>query len=396
MFTQSKLVAQELERAVHPGEEFSVSALVTGKLNDHYSKATLARLTTSKDSESQLGTDQLQYIQELRRSCSQLTYSVMTTAETAQIELQTEVDPNAPHSFIYITILQCPLGFSFDQRERKCDCNEYLRSKTSQITCDITTEMIEVPGNIWIGNLSNNRLGAHQHCPLDYCNPEHHSIDLSNQHQQCTSNRSGVLCGACNSGFSLALGTARCLDNCSHYYLFLIIPFALAGVAIVFILLKCNLTVSMGTTNALIFYANIIHTNRTIFFPQSNVSIVTRFLAVFIAWLNLDLGIETCLYRGMTAYANTWLQFVFPVYIWLLVLIMIYSSRYSVTASKLIGRNAVSVLATLFLLSYAKLLRTIIAVVSPISIDDEEGKHHLLWLMDGNVSYFSAPHAVLL
>ena len=97
----------------------------------------------------------------------------------------------------------------------------------------------------------------------------------------------------------------------------------------------------------------------------------------------------------MTAYANTWLQFVFPVYIWLLVLIMIYSSRYSVTASKLIGRNAVSVLATLFLLSYAKLLRTIIAVVSPISIDDEEGKHHLLWLMDGNVSYFSAPHAVL-
>ena len=256
-------------------------------------------------------------------------------------------------------------------------------------------KQIEVPGNFWIGNLSNNRLGAHQHCPLDYCNPEPHSIDLSKQHQQCTSNRSGVLCGACNSGFSLALGTARCLDNCSHYYLFLIIPFALAGVAIIFILLKCNLTVSMGTTNALIFYANIIHTNRTIFFPQSNVSIVTRFLAVFIAWLNLDVGIETCLYRGMTAYANTWLQFVFPVYIWLLVLIMIYSSRYSVTASKLIGRNAVSVLATLFLLSYAKLLRTIIAVVSPISIDDEEGKHHLLWLMDGNVSYFSAPHAVL-
>ena len=116
---------------------------------------------------------------------------------------------------------------------------------------------------------------------------------------------------------------------------------------------------------------------------------------MFIAWLNLDLGIETCLYRGMTAYANTWLQFVFPVYIWLLVLIMIYSSRYSVTASKLIGRNAESVLATLFLLSYAKLLRITIAVVSLISIEDEDRKDHLLWLMDGNVSYFSAPHAVL-
>ena len=118
-------------------------------------------------------------------------------------------------------------------------------------------------------------------------------------------------------------------------------------------------------------------------------------LAVFVAWLNLDLGIETCFCRGMTAYANVWLQFVFPVYIWLLVLVMIYSSRNSVTASKIIGRNAVSVLATLFLLSYAKLLRTVIAAVSSTSLGDEAGRRHLLWLMDGNVVYFSAPHAVL-
>jgi len=40
--------------------------------------------------------------------------------------------------------------------------------------------------------------------------------------------------------------------------------------------------------------------------------------SVFIAWLNLDIGIETCFYDEMTAYSKTWLQFVFPVYIWLL------------------------------------------------------------------------------
>ena len=47
------------------------------------------------------------------------------------------------------------------------------------------------------------------------------------------------------------------------------------------------------------------------------------FWAFFIAWLNLDLGIETCLYDGMDAYAKTWLQFLFPAYIWTIVIIII-------------------------------------------------------------------------
>ena len=152
---------------------------------------------------------------------------------------------------------------------------------------------------------------------------------------------------------------------------------------------------SLGTINALILYANIIHVNATIFFPQDEQFAIMKILQTFIAWLNLDLGIEACFYKSMTPYGYNWLQFVFPVYIWVLVLIMIYTSRYSVTVSKIIGHNAVSVLATLFLLSYTKLLRSVIAAVSSISLKDEDGKSHLLWRMDANVSYFSVPHAVL-
>ena len=42
----------------------------------------------------------------------------------------------------------------------------------------------------------------------------------------------------------------------------------------------------------------------------------------------------------------------------------IYISHRSVTVTKLLGSSPVAVLATLFLLSYAKILRTIIAVLS--------------------------------
>ena len=76
-----------------------------------------------------------------------------------------------------------------------------------------------------------------------------------------------------------------------------------------------SLTGVIGTINGLIFYANVIAVNQSIFFPSED----TNLLTIFGAWLNLDLGIETCFYDGMDAYARVWLQFVFPVYVWTLV-----------------------------------------------------------------------------
>jgi len=150
-----------------------------------------------------------------------------------------------------------------------------------------------------------------------------------------------------------------------------------------------NLTVSVGTLDGLIFYANIVQPNKAIFFPDKSSSSI---LSVFIAWLNLDLGIETCFYSGLDAYAKTWLQFVFPIYIWLIMIMIIVFSHYSTTVARLSGRNAVPVLATLFLLSYGKLLRTIVTVFSFTVL---EGKKSAVWLYDGNVLYLRGKHVSL-
>ena len=64
----------------------------------------------------------------------------------------------------------------------------------------------------------------------------------------------------------------------------------------------------------------------------------------------------------MDAYSKTWQQFVFPVYIWLLVGLIILVSHFSHRFANLLGNNPVSVLATLILLSCTKILRTLIAV----------------------------------
>ena len=74
----------------------------------------------------------------------------------------------------------------------------------------------------------------------------------------------------------------------------------------------------------LVFYANIVGINCTLFLPAKS----TDALSVFTAWLNLDFAIEICFYVGMDAFSKTWLQFVFPVYLWLLVGLTILISHF--------------------------------------------------------------------
>ena len=157
------------------------------------------------------------------------------------------------------------------------------------------------------------------------------------------------------------------------------------------LLLVLRLTVAAGTINGLIFYANVVTLNSAIFFqPQT-----TNVLTVFIAWVNLDFGIETCFFNGMDAYAKAWLQFVFPFYVWALVGMIIVGSHYSGRVAKVFGNNPIAVLATLFLLSYAKLLRSVIAALSHTSLEFPNNMQIAVWLHDGNITYLSSKHIPL-
>ena len=81
----------------------------------------------------------------------------------------------------------------------------------------------------------------------------------------CNFNCAGLLCGKCEKGPSLVLGSSQC-KRYSHKYMALLFPFALAGVLLVILLFLLHLTVAAGTLHGLIFYANIVaanHASRT-------------------------------------------------------------------------------------------------------------------------------------
>ena len=105
---------------------------------------------------------------------------------------------------------------------------------------------------------------------------------------------------------------------------------------------------------------------------------------------------DRCFFNGLTAFWKTWLQFIFPLYIWAIAGLIIVATRYSSRLTNLLGNRAVPVLDTLFLLSYMKLLRIVAAALEFSTLTEyPEGSKLVVWSVDGNLSYFGFPHILL-
>ena len=338
--------------------------------------------------------------------CPTLYYTVFAD-ESATVKLQLIAEDSYYQyssytdraSQITVHVQDCPLGFM--SHDQSCACQVH---SSGTINCSITTMSIIREPPVWIGfltspNNTSRDIIFHEFCPHNYCSNENVTIKTNStyfdQDAQCSALRTGLLCGKCRPMHSLQFGSSTCAI-CDQNYLRiigLILLCGVAGILLILLLTVLNLTVSDGVLNGLIFYANIIQVNKDIFFPRGK---YMHPLTTFIAWMNLDFGVEVCFYQGMDTFSKTWLQCVFPLYIWILSAGVIYCSKKSYLVSKLTGRNAVKVLATLFLLSFGKLSRVIIMAGSVTTVESiSTDIHKLVWLSDANLDYIKGRHLSL-
>ena len=373
--------------SVHQGQTVHINAIAVGR-NNHYMERgaspalVIARIDPEYETKLSIG----QYGQNLENRCSQLTFSIHSCKTNVEIQLFVN-SRSELGGLLNISVLGCPFGFQLqDSIYPVCVCETIIEE--SGCTCSIDDLVISCPFGKWIGNISGQAI-VHHHCPFDYCISDG-NVRVMAIGEQCAFNHSGLLCGECQPGLSLGFGSSICKE-CTNTYLLLIFPFALAGLGLVLLLFACDLTVSRGTVNGLIYFANVVQVNSSVFITQNT----PQFFTVFVAWVNLDLGFWTCFYNGMDMYAKAWLQFIFPVYMWLIVATVVLLSRYSMTVSRMIRDNTVPVLATLFLLSYAKLLRAIITAFSFTYLRYPDRTRIPVWMYDGNVPFAKGKHIAL-
>ena len=335
--------------------------------------------------------------QPLQQRCSALAYNIYSNNTREKILLY----PDGPcHESglagltVNIRFFPCPRGFI--ESGDHCVCEERLQ-EYANCFIDDSIYIVKKPNTrFWMGaqyssNGTYTGLILYRTCPAEYCTGEQSvRLTLDTLDNQCRPKRGGILCGACATNYSLMLGNSKC-ELCSNRYLSLLLVFAGAGIILVAFLSVVRLTIATGFLNSIILYSNIVQVNRSIFFTESSSNVLT----VFVAWMNLDLGFQVCFYDRMDAYAQTWLQFAFPIYVWVLVGLIILVSRYSTAVSKLIGHNPVAVLATVILMSYTKMLKIIIEVFSSVELQYPGNRKAAVWLKDANVPYLQSKHLAL-
>ena len=308
--------------------------------------------------------------QAISSKCSSIGYAIYPQDEFNFAEIKLFADGPCTDIGISKRVLTvifqpctCPIGFYPEETRTLCSCvcDPLLESYITG--CSLVKETVFRKPYVWIDFVNRSNVSGyllHDSCPFDYCVDELVSVNLNTVHgadSQCAFNRTGTLCGACKENLSAVFGSSQCRE-CTNSFISLLIPFAVAGIALVAFIVMLNMTIAIGTINGLVFYANIVFANQSLLLPPRT----SKFLTIFISWLNLDLGIETCFYDGMDSYAKALLQLVFPLYVILLTAAIIVLVKYSVQFSNFLGRkrDLAGTLCTLILLSYSKFIRTII------------------------------------
>ena len=340
------------------------------------------------------------------KTCSNYSYIIkggfgLKSIKFSPIEFSTSQYEIAPLN-LTVNIEECPIVYKEDYESGECVCHDILESHNVQ--CTPSNKSLHLPAQTWLGELWNESESMAVQHDCQYCKTEEMDLTIPiDSNKLCISNRTGIMCGACVSNYSLLLGGYECADCSGSTYkgVLLFLAFIAIGIVLVILLLGLDLTVSTGMVHGLIFYSNIVYLNSDIMLPiprgknSTHLLNTVRILSTFQAWMNLDFGISTCFFDGYNTYISTWMQFVFPLYIWLLILIIILTSRYSRRITKLITSNIVSVLATLLLLSYAKLLNTSIEVFSLVQLQLLNGNVTNRWKPDANIRYLGQLHVPL-
>ena len=385
------------------GHNFAVTLVAVDQVQNVVSAIILS---SPRSNESGMGEGQ--HIQSAGENCTDLIYSISSPHDNEELLVYADgpcKDAPLSQGLIHIQFLPCTCSIGFQQNlEESTRCVCKCDSKLSEyiIDCNPQDQTLTRTKNFWLTNVSafSNNYLIFPNCPLNYCHPPSSNIKinlniLNGADAQCANDRSGILCGTCKSGLSLSLGSSRCIP-CPSYWpgtlVVILLAILLAGIALVFFLLFLNLTVAVGTLNGIIFYAHIANANSDAFLPFSK----PNFITVFLAWLNLELGFDVCLFQSLDTFWKTLLHLSYPVYLFSLVAAIIIISERSTKFARFIGKkNPVATLATVILLSYSKLLHLTIASLSFAILTYPDGSHKVAWLHDASVPYIRGKHAIL-
>ena len=280
-----------------------------------------------------------------------------------------------------LTLSPCFNGFSFSNQSQQCECYN-VDNKLMEYRED--TARIKL--GYWFGNFNNEytlSLCYHEYCNFFSRNETGNGFFIlpHKEDDQCNSNRTGVACGECSEGYTLAYNSPDCINTkkkCSSGMTVLVVALTalywVAIVAILFAVAYCFNTkqVSLGYLYGITYFYSIVdillvtnlHKTDGVFYTAAILSSFTKLNPQFLGKL--------CLIKNLDAIDQQFIHYCHVVFISIILIGIVIVSKCNKRAFFYIKHLMVPVTCLLLLFSYTSLTSTSLLLLIPVKLNGEE------------------------
>ena len=198
-------------------------------------------------------------------------------------QLQMKTDSDYPVSTtVPIKLLNCPPGFVYNNKKEECECIVDHNPQNPAISgCELTPYQAYFDRFYWIGYESDDSTDLLiSPCPYRYCYEDHISSQLLPRDAAALDkfvcgnrNRTGLLCGKCIEGYSVALNSPtftchKCKNPCLGI-LYLLLSHIIPVSILFYIIMAYNIRMTTGPIGAFLFFSQIISSQYRFAFDYS-------------------------------------------------------------------------------------------------------------------------------
>ena len=302
---------------------------------------------------------------------------------------------NRMSASLSIQLSSCHAGYVFDKSQRQCVCYPY----PGIVHCNGDNSEIKI--GYWIGFLTQQHYTS-SICPSNYCNFVERTETSQGYYNlpkkpddQCSSHRTGVACGECKSGYTLAyyspdcINTEKCSAGMTILVIVLTILYWIAIVAVAFGLMYIRFRMPLGYVYAIIYYYSIVDV-LLINDVSEEISELVRILSS-LAKLTPQVFGQLCLVEGLSGIDQQFIHYSHALAVSLILLIIVLVARHSGRLTRFIGPCIIRVICLLLLLSYTSLASTSLQLLRPLTFNDVD---EVRTYSSPDIKYFTGRHLV--